>query len=189
MAFPFPTFPIQGTRLVSEFRGDYNQMLDAVLQSFTGPDEPSPTFAGMFWVDTSVSPKLLKQRNSGNASWVVRAHVDTDYGGVLPLTGGAMSGAIAMGGNAITGLPLGSGDAPARYSDVAAYAPLAGATFTAIPELPAVDPTTDNQAARKAYVDDRAIAGGPDRRPRRLPPGPRLDRGRRVHELPARLLR
>lgn len=26
-------------------------------------------------------------------------------------------------------------------------------TFTAIPELPASDPTTDNQVARKAYVD------------------------------------
>lgn len=34
-------------------------------------------------------------------------------------------------------------------------------TFTTIPELPASNPTTDNQAARKAYVDTKlALAGG-----------------------------
>lgn len=31
-------------------------------------------------------------------------------------------------------------------------------TFTTIPELPASDPTTDNQAVRKSYVDDRFTA-------------------------------
>jgi hypothetical protein len=31
-------------------------------------------------------------------------------------------------------------------------------TFLAIPELPDEDPTTDNQAARKKYVDDERIA-------------------------------
>lgn len=33
-------------------------------------------------------------------------------------------------------------------------------TFSSIPVLPASDPTTDNQAVRKAYVDDRAGLGG-----------------------------
>jgi hypothetical protein len=32
-------------------------------------------------------------------------------------------------------------------------------TFSTIPELPASDPTTDNQAARKAYVDSKITAG------------------------------
>lgn len=35
-------------------------------------------------------------------------------------------------------------------------------TFTSIPVLPASNPTTDNQAVRKAYADGLAISGSPD---------------------------
>lgn len=35
-------------------------------------------------------------------------------------------------------------------------------TFTSIPVLPNTNPTTDNQAARKKYVDDIAVSGAPD---------------------------
>lgn len=160
MAYGWPTFPIQGSRLVSEFRGDYNLMLDAILKAFVGPDEPTETYPGMVWIDTSASPKLIKRRNTGDTAWNTHGEADVDYGGVLPLTGGTMAGAVDMDGYAITNLPSGSGNAPARYADLAAYAALAGATFTAIPILPAADPTLDNQAARKSYVDDRAVAGG-----------------------------
>lgn len=156
----WPTFPIQGSRLVSEFRGDFNDIIEAMLSAFCGATEPSPKYAGQFWVDTSTTPRLLKQRNTANTAWIVRGRVDADYGGALPLVGGTMEGGIDMGGYPLTNLPLGTGNAAARYSDLASYARLSGATFTAIPVLPASDPTTANQATRKDYVDRKAIAGG-----------------------------
>jgi hypothetical protein len=161
MSWPWPTFPIQGSRLVSAFRGDYNQITEAILSAFTGPDEPTQKFPGMFWVDTSVSPKILRQRDTTNTTWIIRARIDVDFGGALPLAGGTMEGGINMGGFPITNLPLGTGNAPARYSDLAAYSLIDGSrAFTGIPSLPAQDPSLPNQVARKAYVDTRAAAGG-----------------------------
>lgn len=161
MAWPWPTFPVQGSRLVSEFRGDYNQMQEAMLSAFTGPDAPAQTFPGMWWVDNSVTPRLLKQRNSTNTGWIIRARVDSDYGGTLPLIGGTMEGAINMGGYPITNLPAGAGNAPARYTDLAAYSKLDGSVpFTGIPSVPAQDPSLADQVARKDYVDRASRAGG-----------------------------
>lgn len=161
MPLPWPTFPILGSRLVSEFRGDYNDITTDMISAFAGVEEPTPKYAGMFWVDTSTTPKLLKQRNSLNTAWVVRARVDQDWGGLLPLVGGTMEGVIDMGGFGITNLPAGSGNAPARYADLAPYAKLDGSIpFTGIPSGPATDPSLANQFARKAYVDAKAIAGG-----------------------------
>ena len=161
MPLPWTTFPVLASRLVSDFRGDYNAMLEAILSTFNGPEEPPQLYAGMLWVDTSVTPRLLKQRNTSNTGWVIRAEVDTSYGGVLPLTGGTMKGPIDMGTFGLTNLPLGSGNAAARYADLAAYAKLDGTTpFTGIPSLPNQDPSTGNQAARKAYVDTKTTAGG-----------------------------
>src|SRR3990167_5811913 len=110
MPYPFPTFPILASRLLSEFRGDYNDITNAMIQAFQGPDAPPQIFPGMFWIDTSVTPKLLKQRNTASTAWIVRARIDQDWGGTLPLAGGTMEGAIDMGGFGLTNLPLGSGN-------------------------------------------------------------------------------
>lgn len=156
----WPTFPIQSSRLVSDFRGDFNDIIESILSAFTGATEPTPKYAGQFWVDTSITPRLLKQRNSTNTAWIIRARVDTDYGGVLPIAGGTMEGGINMGGFPLSNLPLGSGTSPARYVDLAGYVKADGSVpFTGAPSLPG-DPTLDAHAARKAYVDARAIAGG-----------------------------
>lgn len=157
----WPTFPIQGSRLVSAFRGDFNDIIEAMLGAFTGATEPTPKYAGQFWVDTSVTPRLLKQRNTANTAWIIRARIDTDYGGALPIAGGTMEGAINMGGYSISNLPLGAGNSPARYADLAGYAKLDGSIpFTGIPSLPTSDPTLADQAARKDYVDRKAVGGG-----------------------------
>jgi len=161
MPLPWPTFPILGSRLVSEFRGDYNDITAALLTAFAGVDEPTPKYAGQWWIDTSSTPKLAKQRNTLNTAWIVRFRIDEDWGGLLPLVGGTMEGPINMGGFAITNLPAGSGAAPARYQDLAPYAKLDGSTpFTGVPSGPALDPSLANQLTRKAYVDAKAIAGG-----------------------------
>jgi len=161
MAWPFPTFPIQGSRLVSEFRGDFNELYTALISSFTGPDAPNPAFAGMMWVDTSVSPRVLKQRNSLNTGWIIRARVDSDYGGTLPLVGGTMEGGINMQGYPISNLPLGAGNSPARYADLGSYSRIDGSVpFIGIPSLPDQDPSLPNQIARKDYVDRTSKSGG-----------------------------
>lgn len=170
MPLPFATFPIPAAQLVSAFRGDYNNMLTAVLSCFTGPDAPPQLFAGMLWVDTAVTPKLLKQRNTANTAWIVRGQVDIDYGGLLPLLGGTMTGPIDMGGFAITNLAQGSGNSAARVADLASYAKLglggdAAAAFAKVPNVSQIpsgthDPTVDDDLARKAYVDAKAVAGG-----------------------------
>ena len=161
MPLPFPTFPILASRLVSEFRGDYNQMLAAVMASFAGPDEPPVITPGMLWADTGSSPPTLRIRKQDNSGWARVGLLDVDYGGCLPLSGGVMSGQLDMNGNALINLPAGAGNSPARYSDLAIYAKLDGSTaFTGIPSLPNSDPSTANQAARKSYVDARALAGG-----------------------------
>jgi len=154
-------FPIPQTRLVSEFRGDYNAMLDGALSCHIGPEEPPQLFNGMLWLDTSSSPALFRQRKSDGSGWATRAEADTDYGGALPLDGGTMRGAIDMDGFAITGLPAGSDNAPARYADLTPYAKVDGSVaFTGAVTLPGSNPTQDNHAARKLYVDTKAVAGG-----------------------------
>lgn len=154
-------FPIPETRFVSDFRGDYNAMLDGALSCHIGPDEPPQLFNGMLWLDTSSSPALFKQRKSDGSGWATRAEADTDYGGAMPLDGGTMRGPIDMGTFAITNLPAGSGNAPARYSDLTPYARIDGsAPFTGAVTLPGSNPTQDNHAARKLYVDQKAVAGG-----------------------------
>jgi hypothetical protein len=162
MPAPWPTsFPIPGSELVSAFRGDFNLIIEAILSAFLAATEPAQKYPGQFWIDSSATPKLLKQRNSTNTAWVIRAQLDVDYGGGLPLGGGTMVGPINMNGFGLSNLPLGSGNAPARYADLVPYARLDGSqAFTGIPSLPAVDPSLPDQAARKDYVDRKSTAGG-----------------------------
>lgn len=155
----FDGYPTPGTRLISAWRSDFNDIIDALVTTFVGASEPSPTYACMLWADTNQG--VLKQRNVANTAWIVRGTLEDDYGGALPLSGGTMEGAINMGGYGITNLPAGSGNAPARYADLAAYVKADGTTaFTGFPTLPSSSPSTDYQAAHKKYADDKSVAGG-----------------------------
>lgn len=158
MSWP-STYPIQPSRLISAFRGDFNDIIDELLSGFLGGTEPSITYPGMLWQDTASG--LWKRRNTADTGWITLGSLETDYLGLLPKSGGTMTGAIDMNGQAITGLPAGSGTAPARYSDLAAYAKLDGSTpFTDFPDLPATNPTVSTEAAHKGYVDGKVAAGG-----------------------------
>lgn len=75
--------------------------------------------------------------------------------------------ATPMGSQKLTGLAAGSANGDSvRYEQVCRLSDnqtVAGVkTFSSIPVLPASNPTTDNQAARKKYVDDSvaAVSGG-----------------------------
>ena len=100
MGQSFPNYPTPGTRLISAWRTDFNDIIDALVTTFVGSSEPSTTFSCMLWADTNQG--VLKQRNVANTAWVVRGTLESDYGGALPLSGGTMSGAIDMDSNAIT---------------------------------------------------------------------------------------
>lgn len=80
----------------------------------TAPTNP-PTY--LLWLDTSGSPVLALKINTGTPGapvWVtLMANVAVAAGGLLPLSGGTMTGPIAMGSQKITSLASGtaSGDA------------------------------------------------------------------------------
>jgi hypothetical protein len=52
------------------FRADLNNALAAIVSGNSGASAPSTTFAYQYWVDTSSSPALVKQRNAANNAWV-----------------------------------------------------------------------------------------------------------------------
>jgi hypothetical protein len=59
------------------FRADLNNALAAIVSGNSGASAPSTTFAYQYWVDTSSSPALLKQRNSSNNAWITIGQLDT----------------------------------------------------------------------------------------------------------------
>jgi hypothetical protein len=59
------------------FRADLNNALAAIVSGNSGASAPSTTFAYQYWVDTSSSPALLKQRNAANNAWITIGRLDT----------------------------------------------------------------------------------------------------------------
>jgi hypothetical protein len=53
------------------FRSDLNTLLGAIATLNSGSTAPTTTYAYMLWVDTSVTPALLRIRNAANNAWVV----------------------------------------------------------------------------------------------------------------------
>ena len=51
-------------------RNTVNTILDVLRSSSSGAAAPSPTVAGMFWFDESVSPAVLRIRNASNTAWI-----------------------------------------------------------------------------------------------------------------------
>ena len=60
----------------SSFRSDLNNALAAIVSQNSNATEPATTFAYQYWVDTSATPALVKQRNAANDAWVTLAEVD-----------------------------------------------------------------------------------------------------------------
>ena len=60
-------------------RADINNVLSAIQSNNSGSSAPSSTVAGMFWLDTSGDPYVLKIRDKGNNHWLKVADV-TDPG-------------------------------------------------------------------------------------------------------------
>ena len=78
-------------------RNTVNTMIDVLRSSSSGAAAPSPTVAGMFWFDESVSPAVLRIRNSSNTAWIriidtADAAASRTALGITPLTNGVIIG-------------------------------------------------------------------------------------------------
>jgi len=108
-------------------RARINEVIAALQSTSSGASAPSVTVAGMLWVDTSVSPPVLKRRNATNTGWDALL----DAAGNLA---GLANTAVAR-----TNLGLGtmSIKSAADYDAViAAKAALVGAIFTGVVTAP-----------------------------------------------------
>ncbi len=108
-------------------RARINEVIAALQSTNAGASAPSATVAGMLWVDTSVSPPVLRRRNATNTRWDALL----DAAGNLE---GLANTAVAR-----TNLGLGSmatKSATEYDAVIAAKAALSGATFTGVVTAP-----------------------------------------------------
>jgi microcystin-dependent protein len=76
-------------------RADINNVLSAIQSNNSGSSAPSSTVAGMFWLDTSGDPYVLKIRDKGNNHWLTVANV-TDPGSDGNLSVSAIEGTAVL---------------------------------------------------------------------------------------------
>lgn len=115
----------------ANFRSELNTILAAVVSQNSGSTAPSTTYAYQWWIDTGVTPALLKIRNAANSAWVT-------VGDVTVANLGLLSAATAA----------------------STYAPIASPTFTGTVTIPSgalIDGYLTTSTASSTYVP---LAGG-----------------------------
>lgn len=94
-----------------------NDDLEALWSLQAGATAPTNPPTYLLWLDTSGSPVLALKINTGTPSvpvWVtLMANVAVAAGGLLPLSGGTMTGPINMGSQKVTSLASGTASADA----------------------------------------------------------------------------
>ena len=85
----------------SAFRSDLNNALAAIVSQNSGSAEPITKYAYQYWIDTSTTPALIKQRNAANSSWIKLGEVD---GQTLAADGTAAKPGISFAADIDTGL-------------------------------------------------------------------------------------
>lgn len=91
----------------ANFRADLNLALLALVSQNSGSSEPTDTYAYMFWLDTTGNP-TLKIRNAADSAWITIGRTDIANFGLLPLTGGTLSAALAYSNTDYTTVPSGT---------------------------------------------------------------------------------
>tara|TARA_R100001126_G_scaffold98934_2_gene73795 strand:- start:1215 stop:2408 length:1194 start_codon:yes stop_codon:yes gene_type:complete len=91
----------------ASFRADLNNALAAIVSQNSSSTEPATKFAYQYWVDTSVTPALIKQRNSANNAWITLAEVD---GQLLAADGTLSKPGISFSSDTDSGLRRNSDD-------------------------------------------------------------------------------
>ena len=75
-------------------RSDLNNFLAAIISNSSGATAPATTYAYMWWADTTAG--LLKQRNAANSAWITIGTLADAYLGLLPLSGGTLTGLLNL---------------------------------------------------------------------------------------------
>jgi hypothetical protein len=128
-------------------RARINEVIAALQSTSAGASAPSATVAGMLWVDTSISPPVLRRRNATNTGWDALL----DAAGNLA---GLANTAVARSN---LGLGTMSTKSAADYDTaIAAKAALARATFTGVVTAPNFVSSSD--ARLKSEVETIADA-------------------------------
>lgn len=108
-------------------RARINEVLAALQSTNAGGNAPSSPVAGMLWLDTSVSPAVLRVRNANNAAWEALLEASGNLAG---LTNTAVA-------RANLGLGTMATKSAADYdTEIAGKASLSGATFTGVVTAP-----------------------------------------------------
>lgn len=132
-----------------EFRADLNNVLSSIVTQNSGTTEPADKFAGMFWLDTSSSPPILKQRNQANNAWT----------NALTSTGMAVSGATSVA-NQRTALGLGTaatldvGTSASNVVQLDGTAKLPAVDGSQLTNLPSTGLAAASTAQAQAYTSD-----------------------------------
>lgn len=84
-------------------RQDINNALAAVVSNNSGSAAPSTTYAYMWWPDTTTG--LLKQRNAANSAWITVGTLGSANLGLLPTSGGTLTGALLADDGGTAALP------------------------------------------------------------------------------------
>ena len=124
-------------------RSDLNGALAAIVSNNSSASEPAPTYAYMWWADTTTG--LLKQRNSANSAWITIGTLGSTNLGLATLASPTFTGTVTI---------------PAGAS-ISGYAPLASPTFTGTPAAPtAAAGTNTTQLATTAFVLANNVPAG-----------------------------
>lgn len=91
----------------SSFRSDLNNALAAIVSQNSSATEPATTYSYQYWIDNSVTPALIKQRNAANDAWITLGEVD---GQLLIADGTAAKCGIAFAADINTGLVRNAAD-------------------------------------------------------------------------------
>lgn len=78
------------------FRTELNSILAAVVSQNSGATAPSTTYAHQLWIDTGVSPALLKLRNAANSAWITVGDATATNLGLASLAGATFTGDITL---------------------------------------------------------------------------------------------
>ena len=130
-------------------RARINEVIAALQSTNAGASAPKATTAGMLWVDTSVSPPVLRRRNATNTSWDALLDAAGNLAGLANM-------AVAR-----TNLGLGTmaTKSAADYdSAIAAKAALSGATFTGVVTAPNFVSSSDARLKSEVETIANALA-------------------------------
>lgn len=72
----------------ASFRADLNNVLKAIATCNAGTTQPTTTYEGMFWLNTSTNPPTLNMRNAANNGWYVLGTIDKLAGNKVKEGGG-----------------------------------------------------------------------------------------------------